>query len=370
MNDDGSARYIKLAKHEGDGNDFLVCIDLDDDVHLDRRTIAWLCDRRWGIGADGFIRVLRAGGAHAYMELTNADGTRAEMSGNGIRCLVQSLYLSGDYGEVISKDDMSVFAGPSPAGHSATGPSPAALPAGMPVVTEDSSEASAVYRIATDAGMRDVNYFAGDNAWLGYASVGMGDVVASEELPIDRAVLAKLTDRIAFWVDVGNPHLVLFGGEAGDGELERVAPQVAALVRGGTNVELCWPVVARRHGDDTYASTGDLSTGYASTGYGGAYGYAVYERGVGPTLSCGTGAVAAGAAVKYMREHPELYGSGTDVYHGHGDIAITLTSAGGPLEVRFRGNSAILTGPVSKVADIFVDSGRVAGFANWVVGFP
>ncbi|MCL4434106.1 MAG: hypothetical protein M1399_04955 [Actinobacteria bacterium] len=361
MNHDGSARHIKLAKHEGNGNDFLVCIDFDDDVHLDCQAIAWLCDRRWGIGADGFIRVLRAGGADAYMELTNADGTRAEMSGNGIRCLVQSLYyLSGDHGEVISQDDMSVFTGPPAAGP----------PAGIPVVAEASYAVSAVYRIATDAGRRDVSYFAGDNAWMGYASVGMGDVVAGEELPIDRSVLAELTDRIPFWVDAGNPHLVLFGGKAGDGELERVAPQAAALVRGGANVELCWPDVARRHGDDGDLRDGDLRDGDLRTGDDGAYGYAVYERGVGPTLSCGTGAVAAGAAVKYMREHPELYGFGTDDYHGHGDMTITLTSAGGPLEVRFRGNSAILTGPVSKVADIFVDSGRVAGFANWVVGFP
>ncbi len=253
MNHDANASHIKLAKHEGNGNDFLVCIDLDDVIHLEPHAISWLCDRRRGVGADGFIRVLRAGsGVHAYMELTNADGTRAEMSGNGIRCLVQALYLSGSFSDDRLQSDMADVVG------SFTSIAPVADPI--------------VYRIATDAGMRDVSYFAGGDRWLGAASVGMGDVMATEALPIDRAALANLTDRIPFWVDAGNPHLVLFGEKAREGELERIAPQLASLVSGGANVELCWPEAVEMHDD----GAGDGST------YGDAYGYAVYERGVGP----------------------------------------------------------------------------------------
>ncbi|MHB8263319.1 MAG: diaminopimelate epimerase [Acidimicrobiales bacterium] len=327
MNNDGSAGYIKLAKHEGNGNDFLVCIDLDDAVHLEPRAISWLCDRQRGIGADGFIRVLRqSSGADAYMELTNADGTRAEMSGNGIRCLVQALYLSGRFDDDHLQGDIIGVAGSSTA----------AAP----------TEAPAVYRIATDAGMRDVSYFAGGDRWLGSASVDMGDVMATEALPIDRAVLAKLTDRMPFWVDAGNPHLVLFGGEAREGELERIAPQSASLVSGGANVELCWLEAAGVHD-------------------GGAYGYAVYERGVGPTLSCGTGAVAVGAVAKYIQERPGTgpgaRARGTDDRDGCEVVSMTLTSTGGPLEVSFNGNAATLAGPVSKVADMYIDPGRLAG---------
>lgn len=73
---------MRLAKHHGLGNDFLVGIDLDVDAGM----AAALCDRRRGIGADGLIG-LRDG----RMTLFNGDGSRAEMSGNGIRCLAQAI---------------------------------------------------------------------------------------------------------------------------------------------------------------------------------------------------------------------------------------------------------------------------------------
>ena len=73
---------MRLAKHHGLGNDFLVGIDVD----VDPRAAIALCHRHRGIGADGLIGY-RAG----RMTLFNADGSLAEMSGNGIRCLTQAL---------------------------------------------------------------------------------------------------------------------------------------------------------------------------------------------------------------------------------------------------------------------------------------
>jgi diaminopimelate epimerase len=80
---------LELTKHHGLGNDFLVVFhpELDDLPALARQ----LCDRRRGIGADGLLVGESAPGHAARMVLFNADGSRAEMSGNGIRCFAQAL---------------------------------------------------------------------------------------------------------------------------------------------------------------------------------------------------------------------------------------------------------------------------------------
>ena len=80
---------LTLTKHHGLGNDFLVVFNpgVDDLPALARQ----LCDRRRGIGADGLLVAESAEGFAARMTLYNADGSRAEMSGNGIRCFAQAL---------------------------------------------------------------------------------------------------------------------------------------------------------------------------------------------------------------------------------------------------------------------------------------
>lgn len=82
---------LSLSKHHGLGNDFLVVFDLGVD---DRSALAQqLCDRRRGLGADGLLIGESADGYAAKMTLYNADGSRAEMSGNGIRCFAQALAI-------------------------------------------------------------------------------------------------------------------------------------------------------------------------------------------------------------------------------------------------------------------------------------
>ncbi len=80
---------LELTKHHGLGNDFLVVFHphVDDLGQLARG----LCDRRRGIGADGLLVGESDDGYAARMVLYNADGSRAEMSGNGIRCFAQAL---------------------------------------------------------------------------------------------------------------------------------------------------------------------------------------------------------------------------------------------------------------------------------------
>jgi diaminopimelate epimerase len=80
---------LQIWKYHGTGNDFVMLEDLADERPLTPELVAALCDRRFGVGADGVIRVTlgRAEGEDFFMDYRNADGSVAEMCGNGIRCL-------------------------------------------------------------------------------------------------------------------------------------------------------------------------------------------------------------------------------------------------------------------------------------------
>ena len=88
---------LEFTKYQGAGNDFVMLVDLDDEMPLDPAEVAALCDRRTGVGADGVIRVVRSDveGASFFMDYANADGTTAEMCGNGIRCVGVLLHDRG-----------------------------------------------------------------------------------------------------------------------------------------------------------------------------------------------------------------------------------------------------------------------------------
>lgn len=75
---------------QGLGNDFVV---LDGPLTLSSDEIRWLCDRRFGVGADGVLVVSR--GDPSRMEYWNADGTPSEMCGNGLRCVARYAYDRG-----------------------------------------------------------------------------------------------------------------------------------------------------------------------------------------------------------------------------------------------------------------------------------
>ncbi|MDD9205776.1 diaminopimelate epimerase, partial [Georgenia sp. 10Sc9-8] len=97
---------VTLTKGHGTENDFVLVPDPDGALDLDAATVAHLCDRRAGIGADGLIRVVRSAalaegkaalreGAEWFMDYRNADGSAAEMCGNGIRVFVDYLRRRG-----------------------------------------------------------------------------------------------------------------------------------------------------------------------------------------------------------------------------------------------------------------------------------
>jgi diaminopimelate epimerase len=89
---------MRLEKYQALGNDFLILLDEAGARPLDEETVRVLCDRHLGVGADGVIRATRAGsnrGADAAMELRNSDGSPAETSGNGLRCLARAVVDAG-----------------------------------------------------------------------------------------------------------------------------------------------------------------------------------------------------------------------------------------------------------------------------------
>lgn len=187
---------IALSKHEAAGNDFLVAVGPAPAGWLGPAAARWLCDRRLGVGADGLLGCGTTPDPHATltMVLYNADGSRAEMSGNGIRCLVQAAVLSGTVG-------------------------PGSV------------------RVATDAGLRTVAFSAGpDGAAAGAAAVEMGSV------RLHREVESPLEGTRAYLVDVGNPHLVVMGDMAlEEVDLAAVHRDATGRLGGPVNVEVVRP---------------------------------------------------------------------------------------------------------------------------------
>ncbi len=89
---------MKFLKAHATENDFVVIIDVDDTLDVTPEQVAFLCDRRAGVGGDGLLRVVRRAGAKNgiwFMDYRNADGTVAEMCGNGIRAFAHVLVAEG-----------------------------------------------------------------------------------------------------------------------------------------------------------------------------------------------------------------------------------------------------------------------------------
>ncbi len=84
---------MRFAKGHGTGNDFLILPDPDGALALPAELVTRLCDRRFGLGADGILRAVRTGAGGWFMDYRNADGSIAEMCGNGIRVFAR--YLLG-----------------------------------------------------------------------------------------------------------------------------------------------------------------------------------------------------------------------------------------------------------------------------------
>ncbi len=90
-----SGRAVPFAKGEGTGNDFVLLPDLHDHLVLTPELVQRLCNRRFGIGGDGCLRVVPGADGGWFMDYVNADGSVAEMCGNGARVYARYLVAAG-----------------------------------------------------------------------------------------------------------------------------------------------------------------------------------------------------------------------------------------------------------------------------------
>ncbi len=240
---------LAITKGHGTGNDFVLIADPDGELDLGSAARARLCDRHFGVGGDGVIRAVRSarlpdgaaalsedGSAEWFLDYSNADGSSAEMCGNGIRV----------YGEFLVSTGLAEI------------------------------EIGQTLSIGTRAGVRRLTRL-GDGwaADLGAFHVTEGDaLVSARGMPVDRPGLQ---------VDVGNPHIVV--ALAADDELDSLElaspPVIDPAPHGGANVEFVVP-----------------ADPLVEDGVGGIR-MRVHERGSGETLSCGTGAAAAALATRH-----------------------------------------------------------------------
>lgn len=284
---------IPFTKGHGTGNDFVIVADPDGTMTLSADQIAALTDRRFGIGADGLLRVVRSTAidegtstpdAEWFMDYRNADGSAAEMCGNGVRVFVKYLLSAGL----------------------------ATLGAGETL------------RIGTRAGTKAVTL--SDNGF---------EVDLGRWRPEEQEILVRgrglAVARPGLGVDVGNPHVVVALSSVDEltGLDLTVQPVLDPAPAAGANVEFVVPA-------EPLVEDGV-----------GTIRMRVFERGVGETLSCGTGVAASALAVRHWAGAGAPDRWNVDVPGGRLGVRVVRTDAGervllsGPATLVFSGGISL-----------------------------
>lgn len=241
---------VPFTKVEGLGNDFVV-VDLRPgkpaaearDAVTAPSAVRSICDRHFGVGGDGVLAILPSDQGDARMRVLNADGSEAEMCGNGIRCVAKVLFEDNTD---LRKDVLRIETG-----------------AGVLACAVD-AKAAEVNTVAVEMG----------KPRLARAEIPMGGTAG--ELAVRTRMSLADKDFVFTAVSMGNPHAVIFVDDPA-ADLRAMAatfgPRIenAPLFPKRTNVEF-----ARVRGQEI-----DL---------------VVWERGCGITLACGTGACATAVA--------------------------------------------------------------------------
>jgi diaminopimelate epimerase len=285
---------LHFTKGHGTGNDFVLFADPDGETELSAAQVAAICDRHFGVGADGVLRAVLSknipegaaslaedAAAEWFMDYHNADGSIAEMCGNGIRVFTKFLIENG-LAELTQGETLP---------------------------------------IGTRSGVRDVQVNAtGYQADMGRWALDGGEpLVRARELPVARPGLG---------INVGNPHVVvaLATDEELDGADLSYIPIVEPTPPDGANVEF------------VVAAEPLVKDGI------GRIRMRVHERGSGETLSCGTGAVAAALATRHWAGKGAPNQWRVDVPGGTVAVRMFATEDGehvslsGPAELVFEGD--------------------------------
>ena len=287
-------KTLAFTKGQGTGNDFVLYLDLDGSNDLSVSQVVELCDRRFGIGADGVIRVVKSAhlpegvqalaeepSAEWFMDYRNSDGSVAEMCGNGIRVFARYLTEKGLVDLVEGK----------------------------------------VLHVGTRAGVKDIQ-----KNKAGFAvDMGRWKPESNEYLVRSHGIDVA---RPGQGINVGNPHVVVALAE--ETELQNLdlnrEPKLEPKPESGANIEFVVPA-------EPLVTNGV-----------GKISMRVFERGVGETMSCGTGVVAAALATRLWAgsEAPNQWT--VEVPGGTLGVRMFPTEEGehvglsGPAELSFEGN--------------------------------
>lgn len=271
-------RRVSFWKMHGLGNDYIVIDNRDGALNEGElpKLAARLCERRFGVGADGLLLIYPSKRADVKMRIFNSDGSEAEMCGNGIRCFAKYCFENG----LVRKQSILV---------------------------------------ETLAGVKALDLKI-ENGLVKSARVNMGSPsFKAEEIPIKWNgtfinkpinVGGKTVEATA--LSMGNPHCVVFVEDVEGYQVKDLGPLLESheLFPKRTNVEFV-QIVSR---DELKVR--------------------VWERGVGETLACGTGACASVVAAKVL---------------GKVDGTVTVRLLGGELAVECRGGVVFMEGPAEKV---------------------
>lgn len=275
---------MRFWKYHGLGNDFVLVDGHKGDVAIDNDWCVRMCDRHFGVGGDGVLYVMPGEGTDITMRIINADGSEAEMCGNGIRCVAKHAF---DFGIV----DREVFT------------------------------------IHTLAGDLEATVSLGDDGKVGTVRIDMGaPILDARTVPVDadgRFIDQPFeADGVSFRanaVSMGNPHFITFS-PLDEATVDRLGPVLERhpFFPRKTNVEFC-----RVEDGKIYIR--------------------VYERGAAWTLACGTGACATTTAAALNGLVP--FGEPVDVHLPGGWLKITVDPdlgyvlMEGPAELVFEGET-------------------------------
>lgn len=231
---------IEFSKMHGLGNDFVLIEDLGESLEFSAEAVQWFCDRNFGVGADGLILVRPSTNDDAdfFMHYYNADGSTAEMCGNGIRCFAKYLV---DH-SLVAEDALAV-------------------------------------RVEALGGVKPITFTRDSDGTLDMATVDMGEPVLepsripttfSGEQVFECPVETEFGTFEVTAVSMGNPHAIIWVDDVDEAPVDTVGPAIEndPHFPAKTNVEFA------QFADDELIRL------------------RVWERGVGETLACGTGACA------------------------------------------------------------------------------
>lgn len=239
---------MKFTKMHGCGNDYIYVNGFAERVPQEKKPeiVRYLSDRHFGVGGDGVIFINPADAVDFEMEMFNADGTRAQMCGNGIRCVAKYVY---DKGLTDSKHISVVSAG-------------SVKYLDLTVErTEQAAERGTVTRVRVNMGSPVLE-------------PGKIPVIADGDRVVNEPIYVEEQEYRMTCVSMGNPHAVVFARGVADMKLEQIGPLFENHIRFPERV------------NTEFVEVLDRKNVFMR----------VWERGTGETLACGTGCCATAVA--------------------------------------------------------------------------